>query len=131
MKTYSFDHMAFQVSNMDAAIKWYMEILNFEFLFRGTNEDEKEEYAFLKYGNSRLELIQDLVTPYVKPEVKKPFCPHLCLEIENMESALKLLEKHKLPIVRGPLEIKNEETWVYFTDPDNNILEFIEWYNKK
>ncbi|MEM6807079.1 MAG: VOC family protein, partial [Bacteroidota bacterium] len=82
-------------------------------------------------GNSRLELIQDLVAPFIKPEVKKPFCPHLCLEIGSMKEALKLIEKHELTIVRGPLEIKDEETWVYFTDPDNNILEFIEWYKKK
>jgi len=123
MKTYSFDHTAFQVSHIDAAIEWYRNTLGFEFLFRGTNEEEQEEYAFLKYGESRLELIQDLVTPYEKPIIKKPFCPHLCLEVESMEV--------NLNIVRGPLEIKDEETWVYFADPDHNILEFIQWYNKK
>ena len=48
-----------------------------------------------------------------------------------MDQVLELIEKHNLKIVRGSLEIKDEETWVYFTDPDNNILEFIEWYNKK
>lgn len=131
MKKYSFDHTAFQVSDMDKALAWYQEVLGFEFLFRGTNEEEQEEYAFLTYGNSRLELIQDLVHPFIKPEVRKPFCPHLCLEIGSMQEALKLIENHGLTIVRGPLEIKGEETWVYFTDPDNNILEFIEWYKKK
>jgi len=131
MSTYSFDHSAFQVSDMDAAISWYRNTLGFEFLFRGTNEEEKEEYAFLKYGASRLELIQDLVTPYVKPIIKKPFCPHVCLEVESMEVALKILKENQLTIVRGPLEIEGEETWVYFADPDNNVLEFIQWFNKK
>jgi len=131
MSSYSFDHNAFQVSDMDAAIKWYRNILGFKFLFRGTNEEEKEQYAFLKYDQSRLELIQDLVNPYEKPIIKKPFCPHLCLEVENMTAALKTLNDNNLATVRGPLEIKGEETWVYFADPDHNILEFIQWYNKK
>lgn len=73
MSVYSFDHSAFQVSNMDAAIEWYRNTLGFEFLFRGTNEEEKEEYAFLKYGESRLELIHDLVTPFENQIIKKPF----------------------------------------------------------
>ena len=34
----------------------------------------------------------------------------------------------KTEIIRGPLEIENEETWVYFSDPDGNVLEYIEWY---
>lgn len=131
MSSYNFDHAAFQVSDMDAAIAWYKSTLGFEFLFRGTNYEEKEEYAFLQYGSSRLELIQDLVTPYEKPIIKKPFCPHVCLEVESMAVALKILKDHNLTIVRGPLEIKGEETWVYFADPDHNILEFIQWYNKK
>jgi lactoylglutathione lyase len=33
--------------------------------------------------------------------------------------------------VKGPLKIENEETWVYFSDEDNNVLEYIQWYNKK
>jgi lactoylglutathione lyase len=36
-----------------------------------------------------------------------------------------------VPILRGPLEIPGEETWVYFADPDNNVLEYIQWYQKK
>jgi len=126
-----FDHAAFQVSDLTQAIKWYCDKLGFEFLFKGINEEEQEAYCFLKYGNSRLELIQDLVIPYQIPEVKKPFCPHVCLNITNMKAALEVLSVNNIPIVRGPLEIKDEETWVYFTDPDNNVLEFIEWYNKE
>ena len=26
-------------------------------------------------------------------------------------------------------EIEGEETWVYFADPDGNVLEYIQWYN--
>jgi lactoylglutathione lyase len=126
-----FDHSAFQVSDIDKAIKWYCDILGFELLFKGANEGENEVYCFLSYGESRLELIQDLGQEFEKPVIKKPFCPHVCLQIDSMKAALKLIKKHNIHVIKGPLEIKDEETWIYFADPDNNVLEFIEWYNKK
>ncbi|MBE3092352.1 MAG: VOC family protein [Chloroflexi bacterium] len=127
----SFDHMAFQVSDMGSSINFYTQKLGFKLNFRSTNEEEQEEYAFLEYGNARLELIQNLKEEYQKPEIKKPYCPHFCLEIENMKQSVEILKKNNVHIIRGPLEIKDEETWVYFSDPDNNILEYIKWYKKK
>jgi len=127
----SFDHVAFQVSDMDSSISFYIQKLGFKLNFRSTNEEEQEEYAFLEYGNTRLELIQNLKEEYKKPEIKKPYCPHLCLEVENMKQSIEILKKNNIHIIRGPLEIKDEETWVYFSDPDNNILEHIQWYRKK
>jgi len=127
----SFDHVAFQVSDMDSSISFYTQKLGFKLNFRSTNEEEQEEYAFLEYGNTRLELIRDLKGEYRKPEIKKPYCPHLCLEVENMRQSIETLKKKNICIIEGPLEIKDEETWVYFSDPDNNILEYIQWYRKK
>jgi lactoylglutathione lyase len=43
---------------------------------------------------------------------------------------LEIIENNGIRIVKGPLEIENKEKWIYFADPDNNILEFIEWYNE-
>ncbi|MDP3012003.1 MAG: VOC family protein [Candidatus Hydromicrobium sp.] len=127
----SFDHMAFQVSDMDSSISFYTQKLGFKLNFRSTNEEEKEEYAFLEHENARLELIKNLKEEYQKPEIKKPYCPHLCLEVENMKQSVETLKKDNIHIVRGPLEIKDEETWIYFSDPDNNVLEYIQWYRKK
>ena len=126
-----FDHGAFQVSNMDEAIAFYTDKLGFELNFRDINQEEQEAYAFLQLGNARIELIQDLVHPFTKPEIKKPYCPHFCIEIEDMQVALDGLKEKGVEIVRGPLEIAGEETWVYFADQDHNILEFIQWYKKK
>jgi len=127
----SFDHVAFQVSDMDSSISFYTQKLGFKLNFRSTDEEEQEEYAFLEYGNTRLELIRNLKGEYVKPEIKKPYCPHLCLEVENMKQSIETLKKKNIFIIKGPLEAKDEETWVYFSDPDNNILEYIQWYKKK
>lgn len=130
MSKKKFDHCAFQVSNIDNAIDWYEKVLGFELLFRGDNTPENEVYAFLSYGESRLELIQDLGQEFEQPIIQKPFCPHLCLEVDSMQIALEIIKNNGIRIVKGPLEIVNKEKWIYFADPDNNILEFIEWYDK-
>lgn len=127
-----YDHVAFQVSNMDAAIQFYVEKLNFTLSSRAVNQDEMEEYVFLTFGDLRLELIQDLSEPaYQKPSIERPYCPHLAIETDNIERAVARLKEAGVPIVRGPLAIEAEVTWVYFADPDNNILEYIQWFKKK
>jgi lactoylglutathione lyase len=125
------DHCGFQVKNLDIAIKFYTEKLLFKLDYRAVNEEEREEYAFLSLGKARLELIQDLVNEYDVPAIKKPYCPHFCIEIDDMEKALAELKTRNINIIKGPLTIENEETWVYFSDEDNNVLEFIQWFNKK
>jgi hypothetical protein len=72
-----------------------------------------------------------LKNEYLKPEIRKPYCPHLAIEVDDMKLAFKSLKENKINIIRGPLKLKDEETWVYFSDPDNNILEYIQWHKKK
>jgi len=126
-----FDHAALQVQNMDRAIAFYTEKLEFSLDHRAINHEEQEEYAFISAGSVRIELIQDLTDDYKLPLLKKPFCPHLCMEVDDLEEAVRGLNVMEIPILRGPLKIENEETWVYFSDPDHNVIEFIQWYNKK
>lgn len=127
----NFDHVAFQVSDIDSSISFYTQKLGFKLKYRSINKEQREEYAFLGLGNVSLELIRDLKEEYRKPEVKKPYCPHFCLEVEDMKLSIEALKKKDVRIVDGPFEIKDEETWVYFSDPDNNILEYIQWYKRK
>ena len=47
-----------------------------------------------------------------------------------MEKAIFELKTRNVKIVKGPLKIDNEETWIYFADGDNNVLKFIQWFNK-
>jgi len=125
------DHCGFQVKNLDNAIHFYTEKLQFKLDYRAVNAQEQEEYAFLSLGKARLELIQDLVNDYDIPAINKPYCPHFCIEIDDMERAVADLKRMNIKIVKGPLKIENEESWIYFADEDNNILEYIQWFNKK
>ena len=125
------DHGGFQVKNLDAAIKFYTEKLLFKLEYRAINKEEQEEYAFLSLGKARLELIQDLLNQYDVPPIKKPYCPHFCIEINDMAKAIADLKTMNIKVVKGPLKIDNEETWIYFADEDNNVIEYIQWFNKK
>jgi lactoylglutathione lyase len=130
MKAY--DHVAFQVSSMDAAIQFYVEKLGFALKSKAVNSEEREAYAFLALDDLRLELIQDLKqAQYSRPEVKPPYCPHLAIETDDMDGAVDQLRQRGVTILRGPLKVDGEETWVYFVDLDNNVLEYIQWFHRK
>jgi len=126
-----FDHAAFQVSDISRSIDFYVNKLGFKLLSNEVNKEEQEAFAFVVNGDARIELLQDLAGPYEMPSVKRPYCPHFCLETDNMNQTVKMLKENNINIIRGPLEIKGEETWIYFSDPDNNVLEFIQWFHKK
>ena len=127
----AFDHVAFQVSNIDAAIQFYVGRLGFVLISKAVNPEEQEVYAFLTMDDLRLELIQDLKAgSFQKPVVAPPYCPHLAMETDDMDEAMARLRQAGVVILRGPLKIEGEETWVYFADLDNNVLEYIQWFRK-
>jgi catechol 2,3-dioxygenase-like lactoylglutathione lyase family enzyme len=125
------DHTAFQVSNLDASIDFYAESLGLRLLFRDENIAEQEEYAFFELKGGNLELIKKMGVPFVKPSLITPYCPHLALSTNDMNDVLKMIEQHHIQIVKGPLEVPGEEKWIYIADPDNNVIEYIEWIGVK
>lgn len=128
---HSFDHVAFQVSDLDTSIQFYLKKLGFTLLSKALNPTDGEAYAFLTLADLRLELIQDLNSnPYHKPVPKPPYCPHLAIETDDLAAAVEGLRRAGVSILHGPLEIPGEETWVYFTDLDNNVMEYIQWFRK-
>ena len=123
------DHIALEVSNLDRAIKFYTKDLGFTLKSRAVNEEQQEEYCFLTSEGTCLELISDLKKTYGgKQTFNRPYCPHICFVTDDMEKTIKELGAKNIEIIRGPLEIAGEETWVYFSDPDGNVLEYIQWF---
>lgn len=126
----AYDHGAFRVKNLETSIRFYTEKLGFRFLFQNENPAHHEKYAFLEYDGARLELIETTDEIYDPVKPVKPFCPHLCFETTDMDAVLATLAKSGIELLDGPNEIPGSEKWLYFTDPDFNVLEFIIWYKK-
>ena len=123
------DHIALEVSIIDRAVAFYTDKMGFTLYSRAINEDEQEEFCFLRAEGINLELISDLDKDYGnRRKVERPYCPHICFVTNDMDKTLKELKAKGIEIIRGPLEIKGEETWIYFSDPDGNVLEYIQWY---
>jgi lactoylglutathione lyase len=122
------DHVAFAVSNMDESIQFYTQALGLRLLSRNVNAEEREDYAFLELEGGNLELIQRLDgEPFEKLEIKPPYCPHLALATDDMAATLRVIQEKHIPVVKGPLEIEGAEKWIYISDPDNNVIEYIQW----
>jgi catechol 2,3-dioxygenase-like lactoylglutathione lyase family enzyme len=135
------DHFAFQVSDLDAAISFYTETLGLELLSRELDEVHHEAFAFLELDGANLELLQLLDEDDCPPlsdshqwgedrlegEIRQPYCPHLAIQVEDIDRLVATLKEKGVPIVEGPLEIPGKVRWLYVSDPDENVIEFVQW----
>lgn len=126
------DHFAFEVADMDASIKFYTETFDMKLLSRQVDEAHHEVFAFLEVAGGNLELLQMLdednqPIACERKEMRPPYCPHLALKTPDMEHLVSTLEEKQVTIIKGPLELPGQVKWIYIADPDNNVIEFIEW----
>jgi lactoylglutathione lyase len=122
------DHVALPVSDMDEAIRFYSEKLGLKLLSREVDLAEQEEFTYFELDGGNLELLKSLTEPYERPQIKPPYCPHLALATDDMSWTVKMIEQHNLRLIKGPLKIEGKVTWLYIADPDNNVIEFVQWF---
>jgi catechol 2,3-dioxygenase-like lactoylglutathione lyase family enzyme len=125
------DHFAFEVSNLEAALKFYIDVLGFKLETTFMDPQEHETLAIVETDGGKLELIQvldeDNQPKQFEPiTLRKHFCPHLALQTDDIERTLTYLGEHKVTPVRGPLEIPGLVKWFYICDPDRNVIEFFQ-----
>lgn len=124
------DHVAVPVSDMDAAIAFYRDKLGLELLSREIDPKEQEEFAFFEMDGGRLELLKGLAQPHRRPDILPPYCPHVALRTDDMAATVRMIEERQLRLIKGPLILDGQATWLYVADPDNNIIEFVQWLDR-
>jgi catechol 2,3-dioxygenase-like lactoylglutathione lyase family enzyme len=126
------DHIAIQVSDLERAIRFYQDLFGLRLMFKQRDETHHEAFAFLELEGGNLELLQVLdeenrPVPFARPEAKPPFTPHIALRSEDLADSEKDLKDKGVCILKGPLEIPGQVKWLYFSDPDGNVIELVEW----
>jgi catechol 2,3-dioxygenase-like lactoylglutathione lyase family enzyme len=124
------DHVAFEVGDLDAAIEFYVGVFGMELMFKEVDLEHGEAFAFFALDGGNLELLQRLDGDRRSVErgvPGPPWCPHLALRTDGLDEVAALLERHAVPILKGPLEIPGKVRWLYAADPDGNIIEFVQW----
>jgi len=121
------DHFAFEVANLDTAIQFYSERLGMTLMFREVDEEHGEAFAFLELDGGNLELLQVLDGGAPPHGMARSFSPHLALMADDLDALIVDLETNGVPIVKGPLKIEGSVRWLYIADPDNNVIEFVQW----
>jgi catechol 2,3-dioxygenase-like lactoylglutathione lyase family enzyme len=125
------DHFAFEVSDLEAALKFYIDRLGFRLETTFMDPQEHETLAVLETAGGKLELIQALdeknqPQSFEPITLRKHFCPHLALQVDDIEKTLADLRRQEVPLLRGPLEIPEIVKWFYVCDPDRNVIEFFQ-----
>ncbi len=126
------DHVAVRVADIDAAIAFYAEKLGLKLMFKEVDEAHHEAFAFLELEGGNIELLQLLdeqnrPRPYSAPPIQEPYCPHVAIGTADLDGLIADLERQSVEIVKGPMEIPGSVRWLYARDPDNNIIEFVQW----
>ncbi len=126
------DHFAFQVADLDRAIAFYTDVLGMRLMFRELDLEHREAFAFLELDGGNLELLQSLdeTSEPRPPEARvpvSPYCPHLAIGTACLAEVVANLETKGVPLLKGPLEIPGKVKWLYLADPDQNVIEFVEW----
>lgn len=126
------DHIALRVSDMDRAIRFYEKVCGCVLKSRQRDEAHHEEFAFLDAEGQALELLAPLgedgqPLAMAAEEPAPPYCPHVAFGVTDLAETLMLLKRRKVAVLKGPMEIEGQVRWLYATDPDGNVIEFVKW----
>jgi methylmalonyl-CoA/ethylmalonyl-CoA epimerase len=95
------DHVAVCVSDIDAAVAKYKEVLGLEGRERETVASQKTEAVLLPIGDSNIELISprgnDGLVKFL--EKRGPGLHHIAVEVEGIETALAFLKGIGVPLI--------------------------------
>lgn len=117
-------HLAFNVKDMEASLRYYCEGLGFEHAFSLTMPETGEKWIeYLHIGGGQfIELF------YTKPgfESKDTGYQHLCLEVEDCVKACEEFAARGVTITSQPKKGSDSNIQAWSVDPDGNRIEIMQ-----
>ncbi|MGX1434473.1 MULTISPECIES: VOC family protein [Mammaliicoccus] len=127
MKIEGIDHIVLTVSNIEATLDFYSNILGMEIIEFGENRKA------LKFGNQKINLHRQ--HNIIKPRANNPMAgsADICLITKtSIEEVVSHLNKHNVKIELGPIDkvgALGDINSIYIRDPDNNLIEISNYKN--
>jgi len=121
------DHFAFRVADLGAALHFYCDQLGLVKMSETVDQEHGEAFAYVELEGGNLELLETLDRPFRNPGLAEPFCPHLAVAVFDLDEKIAQLGSAGIEPIKGPLEIAGLVRWFYIADPDNNVIEFVQW----
>lgn len=117
MKVTGFNHVTILVSNLQASLPFYTEVLQMKLIHLGRVD------CYLEWGNAWVCLIQkEQLTSSQKGIAAGVDHVAFSIKEEDFDEAITILHKHNVTIVRGPVE-RGLGRSINFLDPDGTELE--------
>ena len=115
------DHLVLTVSDIDATVRFYVDVLGMEKVVFG------EGRVALSFGRQKINLHQKGAEFEPKAHAATPGSADLCfIATTPLEQIIEELLARKVPIERGPVEkagATGRIISVYLRDPDHNLIE--------
>ncbi len=102
MKIRRIDHVALAVTDIDAALPFFTDVLGLEVTHTDVEEGQGVVVAFLPLGDSELELIEPVAADSGVARFlarRGPGLHHLCLEVDDIDDALARLREHGVQLI--------------------------------
>lgn len=116
MQVQGFNHLTINVSNLDASLDFYTQVLGLKIRHKGNTD------AYLEWGSAWICLVErDSYTGRVEQQLGVDHIAFYIAE-EHFPDAVKVLQEHPVHIVRAP--VQRGTGWsINFLDPDGTQLE--------
>ncbi|HEY3291693.1 MAG TPA: methylmalonyl-CoA epimerase [Anaerolineae bacterium] len=128
------NHIAIAVTDLDAALTFYRDVLGLQ-LDRVENvEKEKSRVAFLPLGDSEIELVQPTTddTGIAKWLAKNgPGMHHVAIEVRDIKAMMAQLKSQQVQLTYPEPQQKDDGTLYTFIHPRSAFGVLIELYEKK
>ncbi|MCL4507418.1 MAG: methylmalonyl-CoA epimerase [Chloroflexi bacterium] len=130
----SLNHLAIAVTDLDAAIAFYRDVLGLPLDRVEDVQEEKSKVAFLPLGNSEIELVQPTSesTGVAKWLAKHgPGMHHVAIQVENLDAVIARLTAAGIELTNPEPRQKADGTRYTFIHPRSAFGVLIELYQKE